>query len=389
MSQPATAPGRKRRVLVADDTPAILELIVDVLEGSGYELVLAEDGAQAVERFKEQRPDLVLLDMMMPKLSGIDVCRWIKSSGAAAGPFVPVVMISAIADTDSKIEGLDAGADDWLVKPFNPFELKARIGAMLRIKDLQDELAIANAKLSQTNAQLSTSNVRLSQSNQDLTSELDRMSQLKRFLPSGVVNEVLAFDAAIAAMASPKRKEITILFADIRNFTAISDQIDPEDVKEILDVYLGWMTRVVDRYQGSVNKFMGDGIMVLFGDPVPQEDHALRALQAAIEMREVAGALQAQFHSKLPAEIFVGIGVHTGIATVGALGTGNQIDYTAVGSSVNLAARLQTIALRSQVIASSSTYEALRDRLELKDERREQIKGFAHPIKLAEILTLR
>lgn len=103
-----------------------------MLAESGYEIVLAEDGEQAIARFKEARPDLALLDVMMPKLSGVDICRWIKTgAGAAAGPFVPVLMISAISDSESKIEGLDAGADDWLVKPFNPFELRARVAELM------------------------------------------------------------------------------------------------------------------------------------------------------------------------------------------------------------------------------------------------------------------
>jgi class 3 adenylate cyclase len=215
--------------------------------------------------------------------------------------------------------------------------------------------------------------------------ELERLSRLRRHLVP-TVGEV---QDDTKPHGAPRRKEITIVFSDIRNFTQMSDQLDPEDVKGILDEYLTQMTDVVFRNGGTVNKFVGDGVMFFFGDSTPMPDHALRGVRAALEMRDRARSLSASFHARLPEPFTVGLGIHTGPATVGNLGNWQQLEYTAVGSSVNLAARLQGLSKNSEVIASASTYGPLRERIGIRNERRETVRGFAHPIQVAEVIELR
>jgi adenylate cyclase len=371
---------RRARVLVADDVPDNIDLVVESLDGLPYEVITAADGQEAVQKFKTQSPDLVLLDIMMPKLNGIEVCRYIKAT--AARRFVPVVLLTAKSASEAKVEGLDAGADDYLTKPFDPFELQARVRAMLRIKALQDEVNSARVQLEEMNKDLES---RV----QSQIVEIERVNRLRRYLAPGLVESVLATEQEEVVGAKPRRKELTIFFSDIRNFTQMADQLEPEEVKAVLDEYLSQMTEVIFKYQGTINKFMGDGIMVFFGDPIPQPDHPLRAIRTAIEMRERALSLQAKLHARLPAPFWIGMGIHTGPATVGNLGTGQQLDYTAVGSSVNLAARLQGLSLNNEVIASSSTYDPVRDSLVMRNERREIVKGFAHPIRVAEIVSVK
>ena len=156
----------------------------------------------------------------------------------------------------------------------------------------------------------------------------------------------------------------------------------------MLDVYLTAMAEIVQEHGGSVNKVLGDGLLAIFNDPAPVPDHALRALRAALAMQSRAQALQAELHSVLPEPFHIGVGVNTGAATLASLVCGERMDYTAVGSAVNLAARLQSLSSNNAIIAASSTYEPLGARVKFKDERRETLKGFAHAIRVAEILTV-
>lgn len=366
---------QRPRILTADDDADHLELIRRSLQALEFDVVTASDGEEALARFRETSPDLVLLDFSMPKMTGPDVCRYIKS---ASHRFVPVVLVTGDTTGDAKQRGYEAGADDYLAKPIDAMELRTRCAAMLRIKMLQDQVEESRLQLE---AMIRDLQYRM----QLQMIELERLSRLRRHVVPAVT-EMAVEDSRTGV---PRRKDITIVFSDIRNFTQMSDQLDPEDVKLILDEYLTQMTDVVFRNGGTVNKFVGDGVMFFFGDSTPQPDHALRGLRAALDMRDRARVLSGRLHDRLPEPFTVGLGVHTGPATVGNLGNWQQLEYTAVGSSVNLAARLQGLSKNSEVIASAATYGPLRDQIEIRNERREQVRGFAHPIQVAEVMELR
>jgi adenylate cyclase len=339
---------------------------------------VAGDGEEAIAKYRSEKPDLLLLDVHMPKMGGLEICRFVK--GHAGTHFIPVILMTALSTPVSKVEALDAGADEYITIPFQPQELQARVRAMLRIKALGDELQKATEELEDAHR-----NLRRRVEAQLQT--IERGSRLKRYLPPALVERILSGAADDPVLAAPRRRELTVLFSDIHNFTQIADQLEPEEVKQVVQAYLEEMSAAVFRQEGTLNKFMGDGIMVMFGD-IDQPDHAIRALRAAMEMRERAFALQGRLHTVLPEPFAIGIGVHSGPATVGNLGSGRQMDYTAIGSNVNLAARLQNLSKNNQVIASSVVYEALGGRVEIANERREMMKGFAHPVRVAEVVRL-
>lgn len=342
-------PARPPRILVADDDFDILGLLVRALESLPCEVRAVADGQAAIDAFEEEPPDLAILDIHMPKFSGADLCRRFKSADPER--YLPVVLITSDTDRSLREEALDGGADEYLIKPFSAFDVRARARPLLRAKFLHDDLRRTRAELL------------------DLRRAMDGEKLRRTFGP-------------------PVRKEISVLFADVRNFTKMSDQMDPEDVHSMLDGYIGQAADAVLRHGGTINKIMGDGVMALFGDRDDRDDHPLQALRAALEMSERAAALQAKMYTILPESFEIGIGVHSGNAIVGTLGSGDHVDYTAIGSTVNLAARLQGLSTNNRVVASASTYDAFRTRVDVANERREQMKGFAHPIRVGDVVRI-
>ena len=257
-----------------------------------------------------------------------------------------------------------------LSRPYVAFELRARIRALVRQRDLQAQIDAGAKTLLAA---------------QD---RIQRLERLTKFLPPETVEALLGDTGGDDFFAVPRRKEVTVLFSDIRNFTQISDQLEPEEVKVMLDVYLSEMQAIVQKHSGSVNKVMGDGLMAIFGDPRPLVDHRHKALSAGMEMQSKARALQAELHSVLPEPFQIGVGVNSGPVTMASLNCGDRLDYTCVGSTVNLAARMQALSTNNAVLAAASTYESLGAKVVFKEERREMIKGFAHAIRVAEILSV-
>lgn len=293
-------------------------------------------------------PHLVLLDIDMPHGSGIEVCRQIKKRDGKDG-FTPVLLITGYAQQGLRSQGFEAGADDCLDKPVELGVLRTRVRSLLRSRALHGRVV-------------------------DLRTEV---SALRNELVHRSMDEHVA----------PERVEVTILFSDIRRFTQISDQLDPEEVTSVVDRYLREMSDVVVKSGGSLNKVMGDGLLVLFRDDVG--DHRFSGIECALRMRDVAGHLSARMHATLPEDFTIGIGVHTGEVILGTIGDGLHSEYTALGSAVNLAARLQGLATSGQVIASRATYGPLENRLDVRGERRQSLKGFAHPVRIAEIAEMR
>lgn len=373
---------RKRRILVADDNQDTREILGVVFgrQLGDCELLVATDGEEALQKWEKYRPDLALLDIMMPKLDGLEVCRRIKQ--AAKQEYLPVLLLTALGRADRVVAGLEAGADDYITKPFDPLEISARVRAHLRIRAQQEELVATRAELARMNAELD-------QTVKSQVAEISRIHRLKRYLAPGVVETVLANNGTDPTTAAPRRKTLSVLFVDIRGFSRLSDQLEPDDVVDVLSEYLEEMSEVAFANLGTVNKVMGDGILVLFNDPLEQPDHAARALKTGIEMCQRARRLEARFHTRLPEPFRIGVGVHTGSVTVGNIGKQRLLDYTAVGPAVNIAARVQQLATDNQVVATREVYEALGERVVYNDERRESLRGIPHPIRVARIVALR
>ncbi len=259
------------RILVVDDTPANVKLLVDVLTAKGYAVASAVNGEEALVRIGVQAPDLVLLDIMMPGLSGYDVCRRIRANPATA--LLPVVLCTSLDPKQERINGIEAGADDFIPKPINQQELFARVKSLLRIKALQDEVKAQAAQLAEWN-------VKLEDRVREQVAQMERLSKLKNFF-SPQLAEAIVSGGADDPLKS-HRREITVVFLDLRGFTAFTETADPEEVMGVLREYHAAMGALIVAHEGTLERFTGDGIMVFFNDPVVVDDPAARAVRMAL-----------------------------------------------------------------------------------------------------------
>jgi class 3 adenylate cyclase len=323
-----TTTARAAKVLVVDDTPYNVKLLADLLAIRGYAVATATNGEEALASVAAGVPDLVLLDIMMPGLSGYDVCRRLRADAATA--LLPVVLVTSLDAQQERIKGIEAGADDFLGKPINQPELFARVRSLLRIKALQDEVSEQAAALREWNA-------KLEERVDAQVAEIGRMSALKRFFAPAVCDAILS--AGDTSILAPHRREICYVFVDLRGFTAFTDTAEPEEVQAVLGEFHAAMGALITRFQGTIDRFAGDGILIFFNDPIAVPDAPRRAAAMALEMQTQFAPLRARW-SQVGYELDLGIGIAKGFATLGAFGYESRFDYSAIGAVVNLAARL-------------------------------------------------
>ena len=350
---------KRFKVLVVDDNKTNVELLEAYL-GTQYEVARAYDGEGALEKVESEFPDLILLDIMMPRLNGYEVCKRLK--GSEETNFIPIVMVTALKETEEKIKGLEAGADDFLTKPVDRAELLARVKSLLRIKHLHDELTQINKALDQRV--------------KEQIEQIQSLSRLKQYF-SPRLAESLIHDEDIGKV---KRKNLTIFFVDIRGFTSLSEKMEPEELLNLLNEYFSEMIQIIFDCGGTVGKFMGDGIMGFFGDPEEYPDHAQRAINMALKMQGRVKELNEEslFWGDFP--LSIGIGINTGYITVGNIGPENHQDYTVIGRHVNLAARLEQEAKPGQILISQRTYNLVKEAIKVEKIGEVAMKGFERPV---------
>jgi class 3 adenylate cyclase/CheY-like chemotaxis protein len=356
------------KVLVVDDTPHNVKLLTDLLGVKGYAVASAATGEEALAKLAGEKPDLVLLDVMMPGLSGYDVCQRIRANPETA--LLPVVLVTSLDPQQERVKGIEAGADDFLSKPINQPELFARVRSLLRVKALQDEVR------RQAEA-LKVSNLKLEQRVDEQLAQLDRLSQLKRFFSAAVADAIVS--AGEKSILAPHRREISYVFVDLRGFTAFTDSSEPEEVETALRDYQAAMGSIVTEFDGTLDRFAGDGILVFFNDPLPIAEHGRRAAAMALTMQERFAPLRERWQ-KLGYDLALGIGVAQGYATLGAFGFEGRWDYSAIGSVVNLASRLCDEAQSSQVLIDRRTRAGLGDSAEVEPVGPLSLKGYAQPV---------
>jgi adenylate cyclase len=354
------------RILVVDDTVANCRLLTAVLAAKGYEVFSATSGAEALELVASKNPDLVLLDIYMPEMDGYEVCKRLR--GDPATSFLPIVMVTS-AGNQERIPSLEAGADDFVAKPFDTPELLARVGSLLRIKAYHDTVQAQAAELSQWNHALEA---RVTEQ----VAELERMGRLRRFFSPPVAD--LIESSGDAAMLETHRREIAVLFCDLRGFTAFTRGAEPEDVAAVLAQFHAVVGDLVLRHQATVGYFSGDGLMVYFNDPVPCPDPAARAVQMAVELRAAMGEPQAKWRA-VGHDVGLGVGVGLGYATLGTVGFEGCLGYGAVGSVVNLASRLCDEAEPGEILVSASVHAAIGDLVATESIGELSMKGFPTP----------
>ena len=373
------------RILAVDDVPTNLEILKVRLEAQGYEVVTAADGEEALVRARELDPDLVLLDVMMPKLDGISVLKQLKQE--TAQKFVPVILVTAKADTRDIVNGLEAGGDDYLTKPFEQAALLARVRSLLRTKDLHDTVHQQAAKLKEQTEQLSSWNQTLEERVAAQLAEIDRIGRLQRFLAPQVAQMIASSDAPESVLAS-HRREVTVVFCDLRGFTAFTETSEPEEVMAVLHDYHEGLGELIFRHEGTLDRFAGDGIMIVFNDPIQCADHTERAVRLALDMRDKVATLAQQWQRKGHTLGF-GVGIAAGYATLGQIGFEQRREYTAIGSVINLASRLCDEARPGQIIVGQRAYSAVEQHVEARPIGELNLKGFAKPVAAHEIISWR
>jgi adenylate cyclase len=372
------------RILIADDQPMNVDILQTRLAVHGYEILTAADGEEALEVARAQLPDLILLDIMMPKMDGLEVCRRLK--GDVALPFMPIIMVTAKADTKDIVAGLEMGADEYLTKPVDQAALVARVKSMLRIKALHDTVQEQAVRLEGQALQLADWNRTLEQRVAEQLAELERIGRLKRFFSPQLAELIVS--TGEEKLLESHRREVTVVFCDLRGFTAFAETTEPEEVMEVLRQYHTALGELIFRYEGTLERFTGDGLMVFFNDPVPCPDPAARAVRMAVATRQRVGELTETWR-KRGHELDLGVGIAQGYATLGKIGFEGRFDYAAIGTVTNLAARLCGEAAGGQILISQRVYAAVEALAVAELVGELSLKGFVKPVPAYNVWTLK
>ena len=363
-------------LLVVDDNEDNRYTLSLQLNVQGYHnIAIATNGHEALSVLHSKPFDLVLLDIMMPELNGYEVLERMRSSPELRN--IPVIMISAIGELASVVRCIELGAEDYLPKPFEPTLLRARVYASLERKRLHDQVVAQAAELASQAAELATWNKTLEQRVADQLGEIERMGKLRRFLSPQVADLIVA--SGMEKQLQSHRREITALFCDLRGFTSFSETSDPEDVMMLLRDYHAAIGQIIIKYGATLEHFAGDGVMLIFNDPLPIDKPELQAVRMALEMRDAFGTLTEKWR-RLGHDIGFGIGISNGFATLGTIGFEGRFDYAAVGTVSNIASRLCDEAKPGQILISPRVLMAVEDTMKVEPVGELTLKGIRRPM---------
>jgi adenylate cyclase len=336
------------RVLIADDNKVNRLLLSRSVELLGHRVSLAENGRIALDKLRNEPSDLLLLDIEMPELDGFAVLEQLKADLKLRD--VPVIVTSSIEGLDNIIRCIELGAEDYLPKPVNQVLLKARIGAILEKKRLRDQ----------------------------------QKALVQRFATSEVAEDLLRSGFALGG----KRIHASVLFSDIRGFTALVESQGPEETIDLLNTYYMLMFDAIGSHGGVVNQMIGDGLMALFGAPLPLADCAGSAVAAALEMVELIEQFNHERKVVDKAAICIGVGVATGDVVAGYTGTQQRATYTCIGDTVNLAARLEahTKVAGCGILIDDTTQRALGGSVPMQSLGEVPLKGKAVAVEIFAVM---
>jgi DNA-binding response OmpR family regulator len=369
----------RARILVVDDTPSAAQLLEKTLAAKGYSVDLAADGESALKKMQEGPVDLLLTDLMMPGMDGVQLTQAVRADPRCQ--VLPIVVITGAEKRAQRLRALEAGADDFLAKPVDRAELLARVTSLLRAKRLYDTVERQAVELARWTAELEIR----------VAAEVERnarLSRLQRFFSPALAERLLADDGEL--LLASHRREIVVVFLDLRGWTSFSETAAPEEVMQALAEYHAAMGERVLAFEGTIERFTGDGLMVFFNDPLPQPDAAVRALGMSLSMHRGAAELGRRWRAR-GYEFGLGIGLAQGFATLGRIGFEGRIDYGAVGAVTNLAHRLcqrasaGELLVTARVLASVGEDQGLLKGCSRRDEAAVQIPGLTRPVDLVAI----
>jgi len=362
-------------ILIVDDNEANRDILARRLEANGYHLLMANDGEEALAAARARLPDLILLDVMMPKVDGLEVCRQLKADREL--PFTPIILVTARSDTRDVVRGLEIGADEYVTKPVDQAALVARVRSTLRIKELHDTVQDQSRRLAAQADELAKWNDQLKQRVDDQIGEIERIGRLRRFLSPQIAELVVSSGGE--QLLESHRRQITVLHCDLRGFTGFAETSEPEEVIKVLREYHESLGKLIHKFEGTLERFAGDGVMVWFNDPLPCANPCERAVRMAVEMRAGVAHLAAQWR-RLGHELGFGVGIAHGYATLGRIGFEGRFDYAAVGTVVNLAARLCSQARDGQILIDPKVQAAVESLVTCEPAGDLTLKGLHRPI---------
>ncbi len=363
----------RSKILVVDDTPKNVKLLADLLTAKGYDVRTAGSGAEALEHLGEYEPDIVLLDVIMPEMSGYDVCQKIRENPETR--LLPVVMVTALEPAEERVRGIEAGADDFLSKPINTAELLARVRSLLRVRELHETVRLQAAELADWNKTLE-------ERVKTQVDELKQIDRLKRFLPPQLAEAILRDGMKLL---DPHRRRVVVVFVDLRGFTSFAESAEPEELMEMLAQYHDAMGRAIIGHEGTLERFAGDGLMIYFNDPVEVSNPEERAVRMAVDMRSEVAELRKEW-TRLGWDLGLGIGITTGYATLGAIGFEGRWDYAVIGTVTNQAARLCAAAEDGQILVADRLLAKVEEFVEAVSVGELVLKGFNRPVPSHNIL---
>ena len=364
------------RILVVDDVPENVRLLEAVLAARAYEVVSAVNGASALEAARSQKPDLILLDLVMPDIDGYTVCRRLRADDETA--MLPVIMVTSSVGAE-KTRAIEAGADDFIPKPFNHDELLVRVRSLLRIKRYHDTIKAQAAELDELNQTLEQ---RVAQQVQ----ELERLRELQRFLSPQLAHAIVS--SGDNTILRSHRRELAMLFCDLRGYTSFADAVEPEELLTVLGEFHTAVGQLVKTYDATVGFLAGDGVQLFFNDPIEIPDAPLRAVRLGCALREEMAELTPRWR-KRGYDLDFGAGIALGYATCGEVGFEGRADYAAIGAVTNLASRLADEATGGQVLIAQRLYAEVEGDVEVEPVGEVTLPGFPLPVSAFNVVGVR
>jgi len=343
-------------ILVVDDHPQNIELLEAHLIPRGYEIVRAANGEEALGKLSGNQIDLILLDVMMPGIDGFEVTRRVKQD--TLHRLLPIILITALRETEDRIRGIEAGCDDFLSKPVEKMELLARVKNLLKIKFLHDEVELRNHLIS---------------------------NMLHRYVDGSVIEQILANPDKYSELGG-YREDVAVFFCDVRGFTSLSENMNADELIHLLNSIFKELTGIVFRNKGTFDKYMGDCIMAFWGAPTDIEDETAWAVRAALEMQEAFEDLKQGWPPELK-KLGIGIGINYGEVVVGNIGTEETMDYTVIGDVVNTAQRVESMARSGQILITKNALSQVEGKIKIRALEPVQLKGKSLPVEIYEVIS--